>query len=160
MEAGRMTFDFKPLAMLPLIHQAIFEIQPFAMVKQIRLQVEDSQDLPPVRMDRERILQVLRNFIGNAVKFTPAQGQVTVSAEPREGGLRVCVRDPGVGIEKENLAIIFEKFRQGPPGGTEQVRGSGLGLAIAKQIVTAHGGKVWAESKPGQGSSFIFQLPS
>jgi two-component system sensor histidine kinase GlrK len=160
MEAGMMVFDFKPLAMLPLIQQAIVEIQPVAMVKQIRLQVENSQDLPSIRMDRERILQVLRNFIGNAVKFTPAQGQVTVSAIPREGGLRVCVRDTGPGIGEENLAIIFEKFRQGPPEGVEKVGGSGLGLAIAKQIVTAHGGKVWAESKPGQGSSFIFQLPS
>ena len=160
MEAGMMVFDFKPVAMLPLIHQAVVEIQPYAMVKEIRLQVEDSRDLPSIRMDRERILQVLRNFIGNAVKFTPPKGRVTVSAVPQEEGLRVCVRDTGAGIVKENLAIIFEKFRQGPPGGAEQVRGSGLGLAIAKQIVTAHGGKVWAESKPGQGSSFIFQLPS
>ena len=160
MEAGMMVFDFKPVAMLPLIQQAVVEIQPYAMVKEIRLQVEDSRDLPPIRMDRERILQVLRNFIGNAVKFTPPKGRVTVSAVPQEEGLRVCVRDTGAGIEKENLAIIFEKFRQGPPGREKQVRGSGLGLAIAKQIVTAHGGKVWAESQPGQGSSFIFQLPS
>ena len=160
MEAGMMVFDFKPVAMLPLIHQAVVEIQPYAMVKEIRLQVEDSRDLPPIRMDRERILQVLRNFIGNAVKFTPPKGRVSVSAVPQEEGLRVCVRDTGAGIVKENLAIIFEKFRQGPSGGAEQVGGSGLGLAIAKQIVTAHGGKVWAESKPGQGSSFIFQLPS
>ena len=160
MEAGMMIFDFKPVPMLPLIQQAIGEIQPFAMVKQIRLQVENSQELPSVRMDRERILQVLRNFIGNAVKFTPPKGRVTVSAVPQEEGLRVCVRDTGPGIGEENLAIIFEKFRQGPPEGVEKVGGSGLGLAIAKQIVTAHGGKVWAESKPGQGSSFIFQLPS
>lgn len=160
MEAGMMALDFKPIAMLPLIQQAIVEIQPYAMVKEIRLQVEDSQDMPPIRMDRERILQVLRNFIGNAVKFTPLKGRVTVSAAPQDGGLRVCVRDTGPGIAEENLAFIFEKFRQGPPGGAEQVRGSGLGLTIAKQIVTAHGGKVWAESKPGQGSSFIFQLPS
>jgi len=160
MEAGMMAFDFKPIAMLPLIQQAIVEIQPYAMVKQIRLHVENSQNLPTLRMDRERILQVLRNIIGNAVKFTPPQGQVTVSAVPREGGLRVCVHDTGPGIGEENLALIFEKFRQGPPGSPEQGRGSGLGLAIAKQIVTAHGGKVWAESKPGKGSSFIFQLPS
>jgi signal transduction histidine kinase len=160
MEAGMMAFDFKPIAMLPLIHQAVVEIQPYAMVKEIRLQVEDSQGLPMICMDRERILQVLRNFIGNAVKFTPLKGRVTVSAVPQEGGLRVCVRDTGAGIVKENLAIIFEKFRQGPRGSAEQVRGSGLGLAIAKQIVTAHGGRVWAESKPGQGSSFIFQLPA
>ena len=160
MEAGMMAFDFKPIAMLPLIHQAIVEIQPYAMVKEIHLGVEGSHDLPPIRMDRERILQVLRNVIGNAVKFTPLKGRVTVSAVPQEGGQRVCVRDTGPGIAPENLAIVFEKFRQGPPGGAEQGRGSGLGLAIAKQIVTAHGGKVWAESKPGQGSSFIFQLPS
>jgi signal transduction histidine kinase len=111
-------------------------------------------------MDRERILQVLRNYISNAVKFTPARGQVTVSAASQEGALRVCVRDTGPGIAEENLAIIFERFRQASPVVAEQARGTGLGLAIAKQIVTTHGGKVWAESKLGQGSSFIFQLPS
>ena len=158
MEAGMMVFHFNPTDMVPLIHQAIAEIKPLAMGKEIRLQMENPQSLPVIRMDRERMLQVLRNFIGNAIKFTPRGGQVTVSAVPKEGTLEVCVKDTGPGIPKENLTIIFEKFQQAPLQRSNSMRGSGLGLAIAKHIITAHGGKVWAESGPGQGSSFFFVL--
>lgn len=160
MEAGMMVFHFNPTDMMPLIHQAIAEIKPLAMGKEIRLQMEDPQSLPVIRMDRERMLQVLRNFIGNAIKFTPRGGQITVSAVPKEGILEVCVKDTGPGIPKENLTIIFEKFQHAPLQRSNSMRGSGLGLAIAKHIITAHGGKVWAESGPGQGSSFFFVLPA
>lgn len=160
MEAGMMVFHFNPTDMMPLIHQAIAEIKPLAMGKEIRLQMENPQSLPVIRMDRERMLQVLRNFIGNAIKFTPRGGQITVSAVPKEGILEVCVKDTGPGIPQENLTIIFEKFQQAPLQRSNSMRGSGLGLAIAKHIITAHGGKVWAESGPGQGSSFFFVLPA
>ncbi len=160
MEAGMMVFHFNPTDMMPLIHQAIAEIKPLAMGKEIRLQMENPQSLPVIKMDRERMLQVLRNFIGNAIKFTPRGGQITVSAVPKEGILEVCVKDTGPGIPKENLTIIFEKFQHAPLQRSNSMRGSGLGLAIAKHIITAHGGKVWAESGPGQGSSFFFVLPA
>ncbi len=160
MEAGMMVFHFNPTDMMPLIHQAIAEIKPLAMGKEIRLQMENPQSLPMIKMDRERMLQVLRNFIGNAIKFTPRGGQITVSAVPKEGILEVCVKDTGPGIPKENLTIIFEKFQHAPLQRSNSMRGSGLGLAIAKHIITAHGGKVWAESGPGQGSSFFFVLPA
>jgi two-component system, NtrC family, sensor histidine kinase GlrK len=160
LEAGMMTFNFKREEIIPLIHQAIDEIKPYALAKEILLQEEGLLGLPLTRMDNERILQVLRNFLGNAVKFTPPGGRVTVSAVAHNGGLRVCVQDTGPGIARENLAIIFERFHQGSLGHPGQIKGSGLGLAIAKQIVTAHGGKIWAESEPGRGSSFIFLLPA
>jgi two-component system sensor histidine kinase GlrK len=160
MEAGMMVFHFNPTDMTPLIHQTIAETKPLAMGKEIRLQMENPQSLPMIKMDRERMLQVLRNFIGNAIKFTPRGGQITVSAVPKEGILEVCVKDTGPGIPKENLTIIFEKFQQAPLQRANSMRGSGLGLAIAKHIITAHGGKVWAESGPGQGSSFFFVLPA
>ncbi|MBU1209501.1 MAG: cell wall metabolism sensor histidine kinase WalK, partial [Proteobacteria bacterium] len=160
MEAGMMVFHFNPTDMMPLIHQAIAEIKPLALGKEIHLQMENPQSLPEIKMDRERILQVLRNFIGNAIKFTPKGGQVTVSAVPKEGTLEVCVQDTGPGIPKENLTIIFEKFQQDPLQRSNLMKGSGLGLAIAKHIITAHGGKVWAESGTGQGSSFFFVLPA
>lgn len=160
MEAGMMVFHFNPTDMMPLIHQAIAEIKPLALGKEIHLQMENPQNLPKIKMDRERILQVLRNFIGNAIKFTPKGGQVTVSAVPKEGTLEVCVQDTGPGIPKENLSIIFEKFEQDPLQRSKLMKGSGLGLAIAKHIITAHGGKVWAESGTGQGSSFFFVLPA
>lgn len=160
MEVGMMVFRYAPTDMMSLIHQAITEIKPLAMGKEIRLQMENYPNLPAIRMDRERILQVLRNLMGNAVKFTPRGGQVTVAATPKERTLEVCVQDTGPGIPKGNLAIIFEKFQQDPLHRSNTMKGSGLGLAIAKHIITAHGGKIWAESGPGQGSSFFFVLPA
>jgi two-component system sensor histidine kinase GlrK len=160
MEAGMMVFNYTQVSITPLIQKAVGEIEPLAMAKKIQLQVENHENLPVVKMDRERILQVLRNFLGNAVKFTFEGGIVKISACPEEGNLKVTVSDTGPGIPEENLAIIFDKFQQGSPGAPKHTKGTGLGLAIVKQIITAHGGKVWAESKPGQGSSFIFVLPA
>jgi two-component system sensor histidine kinase GlrK len=160
MEAGMMVFNFTPTDMMPLIQQAVAEIEPLAMAKEIGLQITSPPGLPVIRMDRERILQVLRNFIGNAVKFNPPGGQVTVSAASKDGTLEVCVKDTGPGIPRENLATIFDKFQQGPLPSPNSMKGSGLGLAIAKHIITAHRGKIWAESEPGQGSSFFFVLPA
>jgi two-component system sensor histidine kinase GlrK len=113
-----------------------------------------------VRIDPERILQVLRNLLGNAVKFTPKGGQVSVTAKPVNGKLEVSVKDSGPGIPAESLITIFEKFSQGNHQGTHNRQGTGLGLAIAKSIISSHGGKIWAESQSGQGSRFIFVLPS
>jgi signal transduction histidine kinase len=97
----------------------------------------------------------LRNLVGNAIKFTPEGGQVTIAANPLNGGLKVSVSDSGPGIPPERLSTIFEKYES-----SDQKRGTGLGLAIVKHIVAAHGGKVWVESNPGEGSRFIFVLPS
>jgi two-component system, NtrC family, sensor histidine kinase GlrK len=160
LEEGKMPFHFRPTDILPLIRRVAGEIEPLALAKKIQLQVVSTHSMPPVNMDPERILQVLRNFIGNALKFTPEGGRVKVTAQRQEGGLCVLVEDTGPGISRENLKTVFEKFRQGSVKEWEAMKGSGLGLAIAKQIITEHGGKVWAESQPGQGSSFIFVLPS
>jgi signal transduction histidine kinase len=102
----------------------------------------------------------LRNLIGNAIKFTPDGGMVTILARREEKKVFVTVKDTGIGISKENLTDIFEKYRQGNPNHSEYIKGTGLGLAIVKHIVAAHGGNVWAESDPGQGSSFTFFLPA
>jgi two-component system sensor histidine kinase GlrK len=110
-------------------------------------------------LDRDRILQVLKNLLGNAIKFTPEGGVITVSAGVQSGSIQVTVQDNGPGISGDQLQRIFEKFRQVPTPGGPMIKGTGLGLAIVKQIITAHGGKVWAESKPGRGSTFHFTLP-
>ncbi|MEW6117510.1 MAG: ATP-binding protein [Nitrospirota bacterium] len=159
MEAGMMTYDFAPADIAPLIRKAAEEAELLAGAKQITLTVEPLPALPEIRLDRERIMQVLRNLIGNAVKFTPYGGEITVSAGLVAGSIMVVVSDSGPGIEQENLPVIFEKFQQAPTADTGQIKGTGLGLAIVKHIITAHGGRVWAESTPGQGSSFIFVLP-
>jgi signal transduction histidine kinase len=113
-----------------------------------------------VRIDPERILQVLRNLLGNAVKFTPRGGRISVFAKPVDGKLEVSVKDSGPGIPAESLISIFEKFSQGNHKGAHTRQGTGLGLAIAKSIIASHGGKIWAESQLGQGSTFTFVLPS
>jgi two-component system sensor histidine kinase GlrK len=111
-------------------------------------------------MDEERILQVLRNLIGNAAKFTPGGGHVTISAQPWETGVSVSVSDTGPGIPEEDLNAIFDKFQQAAMTSYNKIKGTGLGLAIVKHIINAHGGKVWVESEIGHGSTFVFQLPA
>lgn len=163
MEAGMMTYTFEKTSLAPLIEKTMMEMGPLVEAKKITLEARIDKELPAIKMDRERILQALRNLIGNAVKFTPEGGNVRISAKHVNGEVKVSVADTGTGISKENLATIFEKFQQAYLKSSDQskgmMKGTGLGLAIVKHIVTAHGGKVWAESELGQGSSFIFILP-
>ena len=159
MEAGMTTYTFNQGSLTPLILRAITEMTPLVEAKKITLKTKIDEKLPVITMDRERILQVLRNLIGNAVKFTPERGQVRVSARLMNREVEVSVSDTGLGITKENLTTIFEKFHQAHLKNSDHIKGTGLGLAIVKHVITAHGGRVWAESEPGQGSSFTFVLP-
>jgi two-component system sensor histidine kinase GlrK len=158
MEAGMMTYAFETGSLAPLIEKAATEMIPLVEARKITLKTKIDEKLPVIKIDREKILQVLRNLIGNAVKFTPAGGQVRVVARLVNRGVEVSVSDTGPGITKENLTLIFEKFRQARLKKSDHMKGTGLGLAIVKHVITAHGGRVWAESELGQGSSFIFVL--
>jgi two-component system, NtrC family, sensor histidine kinase GlrK len=159
MEAGMMTFNLERKEVAPLITRVVEEIGPLIRAKQIILETKIPGKLPSIKMDSERILQVLRNLIGNALKFTPAGGRVVISALSRDPEIEISVADTGPGIPEENLKTIFEKFRQLTTKDSPLIRGTGLGLAIARQIITSHGGKIWAESELGRGSTFIFVLP-
>jgi two-component system sensor histidine kinase GlrK len=159
MEAGMMAYDFELTQMEPLIKRAIVEMTPLIEAKGIRLESELDGRLPALKMDPERILQVLRNLLGNAVKFTPKGGLVNVSAKAADDTLEISVKDSGPGIPAESLTSIFEKFNQGTRRTPHSRQGTGLGLAIANSIITSHGGKIWAESQLGKGSTFIFVLP-
>jgi two-component system phosphate regulon sensor histidine kinase PhoR len=135
-------------------------LRPQAERAQIDLQIELSSTLPELMIDVDRVQQVVANLVHNAIKFTPAGGQIHVSAseDPAAGELIVAVRDSGAGIAADDLPRIFERFYK-----TDRARsggGTGLGLAIAKHIVQAHGGRIWAESVPGKGSTFYFTLPT
>jgi len=160
MEAGMMSFHLRPQPIAPLIDQTIKELGPLVDSKKITLEMIVKEGLPIVKIDSERILQALRNIIGNAVKFTPEGGSVKVSARSVDHGVEVSIADTGPGIPKANLITIFEKFQQAITDRTLPTQGTGLGLAIAKQIITHHGGKIWAESQLGHGSTFIFFLPA
>ena len=133
-------------------------VAPLAARKGLDLRCDVPRSLPGILGDRDRLVQVLLNLLGNAVKFTSV-GSVTLEAV-REGDiLRVTVRDTGPGIATTDLERVFEKFKQAGDTLTEKPKGTGLGLSICRQIVEHHGGRIWAESQPEVGSAFIFTLP-
>jgi len=142
-----------------LILTALESQQSLAGQTSVIINTDVAPALPPVDADEERILQVLENLVGNALKFTPPGGVVTVAAARAEDPAWVVfsVRDTGPGIAGEHLLRVFDRFYQAQ---SADRRGSGLGLAICKAIVEAHGGSIWAESEPGKGATFLFTLPS
>jgi signal transduction histidine kinase len=128
-----------------------------AATNAITLQFNIAPGLKPVLADRHRVLQVISNLIGNAMKFTPAGGMITYRAEPQNANtVKITVADTGPGIPKENLGDIFNPYWQAKR--TARL-GAGLGLPIAKGIVESHGGRIWVESEPGAGTKFFFTLP-
>ncbi len=159
MEAGMMTYSFQLADLAPLIHQAIKELTPLWEAKKIAMEMEGMDSLPSLKIDRERILQVFRNLIGNAIKFTPQGGTIAIKTQWLNSALRVSVADTGPGIPEEKLERIFDKFHQGSHSQEALIKGTGLGLSIVKHIIMAHGGQVWAENRPGRGSVFTFVLP-
>ncbi|MDH4100784.1 MAG: ATP-binding protein [Nitrospirota bacterium] len=160
MEAGMMPLHCAKADMLPLVQRVIKEMEPLAVGKGVTLGFESESSLALVNMDNERVLQVIRNLLGNAVKFTAAGSEVMITTEMSEGELVVSVKDAGPGLLEDERSVIFEKFRQGISANSVAIKGTGLGLAIVKQVVSAHGGKVWVESRPGEGSTFSFSLPA
>jgi len=157
MESGHLTIDARPEPPLALINDTIDMLRPLAAGSTIRLETSIDESLPPVLADAARIQQVLSNLVGNAVKFTPRSGRITVCAERIDGEVRFGVIDTGPGIPPEQVPHIFGRFWQAK---TSDRRGIGLGLAIAKGIVEAHNGRIWVESHVGLGSTFYFTLPS
>jgi len=156
MESGRLTTDLKPELPATLINDTIDMLRPLAAASTIMLEAHIEDDLPPVLADAARVQQVLSNLVGNAVKFTPRSGRITVCAEHIDGEVRFGVIDTGPGIPAEQLPHIFGRFWQAK----SDHRGIGLGLAIAKGIVEAHNGRIWVESHVGLGSTFYFTLPT
>jgi len=158
MEAGMPVYHFTKASLAPLIHKAVLEVMPLAESRRITLH-KHMEELPVLKIDPERILQALRNLVGNALKFTPSGGAVTVSASLKQHTVEVSVADTGPGIPKEQLSMVFEKFQQVSFPGTVKSAGTGLGLAIVKHVIQMHGGTVWVESDMGKGSIFYFALP-
>ena len=156
-ESGRLGIDSKPESPASLVNDTVEMLLPLAKGSAITLEANVADDLLPVVADAARIQQVLSNLVGNAVKFTPRGGRVTVCAEQIDGGVRFGVIDTGPGIPPDQVPHIFGRFWQAMPSDR---RGIGLGLAIAKGIVEAHGGMIWVESQVGLGSTFYFTLPS
>jgi len=156
-EAGELPVEPEPTDLRPIIDETATEFQ--MMSSEHHIEIRAPQDLPLVLADPRRARQVLRNLVENAVKYSPGGGEITISAEQRPGMMQVSVGDVGIGIDTNQIDRIFDRFYQVDSASTRKVGGSGLGLAISKAIVEAHGGTIWVDSRPGDGSTFYFTLP-
>ena len=156
-ESGRLTLDLRPVAPCDLLDSASGRMQLQAERARLSLRVECADNLQKVKIDTQRLEQVLVNLIHNAVKFTRSGGELILEAEAGTGEVRFAVRDTGIGIPEEDVPRIFERFYRVDK--SRAGSGTGLGLSIAKHVVEAHGGKIWAESVEGRGSTFYFTIP-
>ena len=156
-EAGRLSVERRPEAVEPILQRAASMFERQASERSITLRVIVDGRTPRILVDAERVVQVLTNLIGNAMKFTDAGGSIMVKASPREQDVMIEVRDTGAGIPPEHLPHVFERYWQARR--TARKRGSGLGLAISRGIVEAHGGNIEVASTLGEGSTFRFTVP-
>lgn len=179
-ESGRMVMTLQPSNISTMVERAIERLRPQAERRQLQLNSEVEQPLPPALLDEERIGQVLLNLLNNAIKFTPADGSITIHVravhitgqhmttrigrELRQTGLEqavlVTVADTGIGIPETEVDRVFERFYKVDRARTRNSGGTGLGLAIAKHLVERHGGRIWVESEEGRGSIFSLLLPA
>jgi len=156
LDAGKVRLFREALDIYDLARDAERTVRPLVERNGLTLALEMGRHLPLVEADGLRVTQVLLNLLGNAIKFTPARGRIAIGARVDGYFLEVAVSDNGIGIAPEDRERIFEKFSQ---AGRERPEGTGLGLPLAKSLVELHGGRMWLESEPGQGSTFRFTLP-
>gem|GEM_PF-3447615 len=160
MEAKELHLEISPISLKEMADEVLFEFRSAAEQKNISLGSDIPRGLMPVRADKNKIYRVLSNLLCNSIKYSDNGGRAVISAADGEKEVIVSVEDDGIGIEPSHLGRIFEKFYQVEEITIRRRSGVGLGLAIAKEIIEAHGGRIWAESRgPGQGSKFIFTLP-
>jgi len=155
MEGGHLSIERVSVPARTVIADAAQAQATLAASGSLELRLDVPDRLPAISADRQRILQVFENLVGNAIKFTDPGGLITVGAEPRNGQVLFWVADTGAGIPADQLPHVFERLWQGKLAG----QGAGLGLPIVKGIVEAHGGRVWVESQVGEGSTFFFTIP-
>ena len=160
LESGDVPLHRGRVAIAPLVDRVVSEIEVARAVRGVRVESEISDQVPAALADAERVHQVLFNLLDNAVRFTPAGGRVSVTAEGHDGSVQVRVADTGVGIPAEHLPRLFERFYRVDSARSRDDGGTGIGLAIARSVIEAHGGRIWAESRPGEGSVFVFELPA
>ena len=158
-EQKRQKFEFEPHLANQLIHDAFEMVRPIAEKSSIRLVEERAPEDTVVVCDSEAVSQILSNLLDNAIKYTPAGGQITVGATPAAGMVEFFVRDSGVGIPEEDLPRLFERFYRVDKARSRELGGTGLGLSIVKHLVGAHNGGTRVESVVQQGSTFYFTLP-
>jgi signal transduction histidine kinase len=157
-EAGQLVLELSDYSVQDIAQTVRSTLEPLAADKKLAFKFDLSPGLPPGHGDGRRLTQVLINLVGNAIKFTDA-GEVAIKAEAHNGSFHVSVRDTGPGISAADQTKLFQEFQQADNAITRKKGGTGLGLAISKRIIEMHGGRIWVESQPGQGSTFTFTLP-
>ena len=156
-ESSRLNMTLQDCDLAELMTQAAQAMEPMARELEVRLVVEPVNIT--ISLDSDRIIQTLTNLLSNAIKFAPPDSDITLSATQQAQTILICVEDSGPGIPTDKLDIVFERFQQVNSKESRRLGGTGLGLAICKQIVQQHGGKIWVDSKLGEGSTFCFTLP-
>lgn len=160
LEAGKMRLHIEPSNIQILIDEVIGSINSLAEKKKIKLTFESLPEFPKVPCDPERMIQVLTNLVGNAIKFTPEKGTVSIRLEQTPNDrAQITVADSGIGVAKEDLSRIFDRFEQVKSANSKENKGTGLGLSICQELIKLHNGDIWAESELGKGSRFIISLP-
>ena len=157
-EAGQLVLELSDYCIDDIAQTVRSTLEPLATDKKLDFKLEVAPKLPSGRGDGRRLTQVLINLVGNAIKFTDA-GEIAIEANANNGSFCVFVRDTGPGISAADQAKLFQEFQQADNAITKKKGGTGLGLAISKRIIEMHGGRIWVESQPGQGSTFAFTLP-
>ncbi|MGB5184501.1 MAG: GAF domain-containing protein [Xanthobacteraceae bacterium] len=157
-EAGQLVLELSDYSVQDIAQTVRSTLEPLAADKKLAFKLELAPELPAGHGDGRRLIQVLINLVGNAIKFTDA-GEVAIKAEAKNGAFYVSVRDTGPGISAADQAKLFQEFQQADNAITRKKGGTGLGLAISKRIIEMHGGRIWVESQIGQGSTFAFTLP-
>ncbi|MCX7911816.1 MAG: cell wall metabolism sensor histidine kinase WalK [Dehalococcoidales bacterium] len=156
-ETGRAELKKEPLSLNALVEDVISEMTPLAERHQVAITRELAGGLPLLEADRDRLRQTIINLVHNAIKFNKPGGSITITTDYDAQAVTVRIRDTGIGISREDLPHVFERFYKADKA--RSGGGSGLGLAIAKHTIQAHGGEIWAESEEGKGSVFAFRLP-
>ena len=159
MEGGRMTLQPREVDLHKTSEEAIEQVSVVYSTNQARIEIEYSNELLPIRADEDLLRRVLINLLGNAIKFTPRDGHITLGIQSQESGVLMWVRDTGEGVPPEDQERIFEKFGQVESRKAGRKMSTGLGLTFCKLAVEAHGGRIWLESEPGVGSTFSFSIP-
>ncbi len=157
---GKISLNKKAQDLNELVESAVATVEAEAIEKKVKISVKKGKETV-VECDKDKVLEVLINLIDNATKFTPASGKIWIETGRSGKNVFACVKDSGKGIEKKDLKKLFKPFTRLEEVSTRKTKGTGLGLSICKQIVQAHGGKIWVKSKGrGRGTSFCFSLPA
>jgi signal transduction histidine kinase len=160
LDAGVMKLELRAVPVSVLIDEALESVRLQAEATAIHLEARRDPNLPSVHVDGERIGRVLLNLLSNALRYTASAGKIVLNARRRESDVQISVQDSGAGIASSDLPHIFESFYRGEKSRSRLHGGAGLGLAIARGLVEAHGGRMWAESEPGTGTSVHFTVPA